>query len=150
MNYTIPINYVEQAVCTALRLVKQWDKNEVERFNFDIVSYIKERRTIGLSLPRQCGKTRYIYSLFYRNKSVLIRLPGSREVFRPELEPYAPKDICSFINYVRGRNLGKIDYLLIDEPDMQRESVDDWIRAIHIAGLMGENFIVIKIGTDCK
>lgn len=149
MNY-IANDYIERAVGSALHLIKSWNEDEVLRFNGDVVRYIKERRTIRVSLPRQCGKTRYLKSLFYQTKSVLLQLPYAREHFRPELEQYAPKDISSFINFIRGRNLEKIDYLLIDEPDMQRESVDDWIRAIHIAGLMSENFIVIKIGTDCK
>lgn len=149
MNY-IANDYIERAVGSALHLIKSWNEDEVLRFNGDVVRYIKERRTIRVSLPRQCGKTRYLKSLFYQTKSVLLQLPYAREHFRLELDQYAPKDISSFINFIRGRNLEKIDFLLIDEPDAQLELVDEWIEVIHMAGLMSKDFIVIKLGTDHK
>lgn len=149
MNY-IANDYIERAVGSALHLIKSWNEDEVLRFNGDVVRYIKERRTIRVSLPRQCGKTRYLKSLFYQTKSVLLQLPYAREHFRPELQQYAPKDISSFINFIRGRNLEKIDFLLIDEPDAQLELVDEWIEVIRMADLMSKDFIVIKLGTDRK
>lgn len=146
-------DYLAQTVNNAIHLVKPWDDSKLAQFG-SVVDYVNQMRTVDIRLPRQCGKTKFLTDMFFRESSVFIHMRFEEQKFRPELRKYATSNLAGptlskLVNDIHGAKVGsKIDYLLIDEPSrFKRTDTDMLILGIQLSGMISDKFMVIKLGT---
>lgn len=119
------------------------------------VSYILEFRTIGLRLPRESGKTKFLLNKFYQTNSMLI-------VSNHHIASYCKKQVRSQLHdYIQvchsgasntiaqkfiGKRNAKLQYLLIDEAVVQSDLIE-LLSALQLLKMIDDMLTIIQLQT---
>jgi hypothetical protein len=126
------------------------------RENFSPATYIKEHRTIGMTLPRQSGKTFLLNHIRHRESSLMF-VP-SKAIKNGICPPTTTSivifsDIGRLVDQFRGMYIRGLKYtcFLIDEPDsmtqVQKEQLFELIDFLYRAKMLSDDFFVLKLGS---
>ena len=146
---------MKDLVDLALLELVEFDKN-VHNCLSDL-HFLKEYRTISLSLPRQCGKTTKLFDKTDEETLLLLHHSAYRNLHTI---------VRNFNNIVNSnllnssilipRNFSKVKRyykcMLIDEPSLldnnQKENIDRLLTYLFDTNQIDSDFYVLKLGTD--
>lgn len=134
-------------------MTKQVPASEV--LALTLPEFLTNYRTIGLSLPRQTGKTTFMVSKFVCEHSLLVVANQSlkQDVVRrhPRLGSYViTASEGSGIRYFgQGQRIQPFEYILFDEPGIYPKHFDmvDFLSNLSYNRLVDANTTIIKLGT---
>jgi hypothetical protein len=118
-------------------------------------TYIKEHRTIGMTIPRQSGKT-FLRNHIRQRESSLMFVPN--KCIKNGIDPTTTSivifsDIGRLADQFRGMYIRGLKYtcFLIDEPDSmtpaQKEQLVELIHFLHHSKMLSDDFFILKLGT---
>lgn len=117
--------------------------------------YLLNYRTIGLNLPRQTGKTRFLVNKFVTEHALLV-VPNQilkQDVTRhhPRLDSYVitASEGSGMRYFGTGQKIRPFDYILLDEPGLYQNhfKIVDFLSNLSHNRLVDQNTTIIKLGT---